>query len=384
MFTINNFNISKLDLSNQNLTEFPDEIFKMKNLRSLNISNNKIKTIPSDIKNLKNLRTLDISFNQLDNIYAKICELKNLRILNLNSNNLKSFPVQFDRLENLNSLHIAKNKLTSIPDEIFKLVNLREIDLSNNQITELNSNIRNLTFLRRLWINNLPLKKLPFDEIKYLPNLKALYAFGQLNKSINIDPIYNKITQIKGNCKQHLHNLIDEKEIEKKAIEITRSSDQKRDIKNTLEPVKNKIFISYSHKDILWLERVQVHLKTITNHLKKDLEIWDDTKLKIGDKWKNEITKALAESSIAILLVSADFLASDFVNKSEIPPILEKAEKEGTKIFTLIVSPCLFKKSSLESYQAVNEPSKPLSSIPYADAESYLVTLTEQILNSIE
>ena len=220
--------------------------------------------------------------------------------------------------------------------------------------------------------------------MKNLPNLKALYAFGKLAKSSNINSIYNKMVRHKGNCKQYFLNLIDEKEIEKKAIQITTNNLQNDNIKGINQPMKNKIFISYSHKDIKWLERVQIHLKTITNHLKKDLEIWDDTKLKIGDKWKNEITNALAESSIAIILVSADFLASDFVNKSEIPPILEKAEKEGTKIFTVIVSPCLFKKSSLEAYQAVNEPSKPLSSISYAEAESYLVTLTEQILNTIE
>lgn len=385
MIIPNNSNISKLDLSNQNLTDFPMDIFKYKNLRSLNLSNNRIKNIPPKITELKNLRTLDISSNQLTNLYAKLCDLQNLKILNLNNNKLKSLPTQFGKLKKLISLHIANNQFQIVPLEVYSLTNLRELDISNNPIIEIENDIENLKGLRKLWINNLPLNKFPYEKLQSMNRLNSLYCFGKINIDQNLDSIFGKLSQIKGNSKQVLLNLINERKIEKLIVE--KKLNKPEEIKAITEldnNVKNKIFISYSHKDKIWLERVQVHLKTIKNHLKREIDVWDDTKLKGGDKWKDEIVKALSESAIAILLISADFLASEFINKSEIPPILENANKNGTKILPVIVSPCLFKKSPLGEYQAMNEPSKALSNISNSEAEGYLVSLTEQVLDLID
>ncbi|SKC12373.1 Leucine rich repeat-containing protein [Soonwooa buanensis] len=385
MLIPNNLNISKLDLSNKNLTDFPTEIFKYKNLRSINLSNNKIKNIPPKITQLKSLRTLDISYNQLSNVYAKVCDLPNLRILNLNNNKLKSLPTQFGQLKKLISLHIANNQLQNIPKEIFSLSNLRELDISNNSIIEIDNDIEKLTNLRKLWINNLSLNNFPSEKLQNINTLNSLYCFGKINIDKNIDSTFEKLTQIKGNSKQVLLNLINESKIEKLIVEKTIQKPENSIILQKFDkPIKNRIFISYSHKDKVWLERVQVHLKAIKNHLKRDIDVWDDTKLRGGDKWQDEIKKALSESAIAILLISADFLASEFINRSEIPPILENANKNGTKILPVIVSPCLFKKSPLGEYQAMNEPSKALSNISNSEAEGYLVSLTEQVLELID
>lgn len=104
---------------------------------------------------------------------------------------------------------------------------------------------------------------------------------------------------------------------------------------------KLNIFISYSHADKKWLDRLEVHLKALRRYL-SDVEYWDDKKIKGGDNWKQEIEKAIAKANVAILLVSTNYLASDFVATDEIPPLLQKAEKEGTRILPLIVSPCAF------------------------------------------
>ena len=62
------------------------------------------------------------------------------------------------------------------------------------------------------------------------------------------------------------------------------------------------------------------------------------------------------------MLVSADFLASEFIVKNELPPLLDAAAKKGTRITPIVVKPCRFLRDKrLKFYQAVNSPTKPLS-----------------------
>ena len=125
---------------------------------------------------------------------------------------------------------------------------------------------------------------------------------------------------------------------------------------------KISIFISYSHSDALWLERLETHLKVLAKYY-DNVETWVDTKLRGGDKWREEITNAIEKANVAILLVSTAFLASDFITCDELPPILRKAEEDGTRILPLIVSPCEFEESEIGDFQAVNSPDKTLADL---------------------
>jgi hypothetical protein len=83
---------------------------------------------------------------------------------------------------------------------------------------------------------------------------------------------------------------------------------------------------------------------------------------------------------VAILLVSADFLASDFIAENELPPLLEKAERGGATILAVIASPCGFRREKkLADYQAVNDPSQPLDSLTRSKSEQVLTKLTEAV-----
>src|SRR4029453_7203176 len=96
------------------------------------------------------------------------------------------------------------------------------------------------------------------------------------------------------------------------------------------------IFVSYSHSDEHWLKRLQVHLKPLTRDGRNDL--WDDTQLQVGDEWREEIERAIKSCQAAVLLVSADFMASDFIDKDELPPLLRAAREKGVRIFPVIIS----------------------------------------------
>ena len=76
---------------------------------------------------------------------------------------------------------------------------------------------------------------------------------------------------------------------------------------------KPTVFISYSHKDEKWKDRLVAHLGVLQEQ--GLLEVWEDRQIAAGDDWLPEIEKAINKAQIAILMVSANFLSFLFQNK---------------------------------------------------------------------
>jgi hypothetical protein len=143
-------------------------------------------------------------------------------------------------------------------------------------------------------------------------------------------------------------------------------------------PHRDKVFISYSHHDAKWLERLRVRLKPLQRIHR--VEIWDDTKLKPGSKWREEIANAIKSTAVAIPLISAEFLASDFIQKDELPPLLNAAEADGAVIIPVIIGPSRFLQvESLSRFQAVNSPLNPLIAMTEAEQEEVFNKLSEYL-----
>ncbi len=147
--------------------------------------------------------------------------------------------------------------------------------------------------------------------------------------------------------------------------------------------LRDKVFISYSHADKDYLNDIQRHFKPFLNQI----NYWDDTQIQAGQKWKEEIKMAIENAQVAILLVSTDFLGSDFISTHELPLLLESAEKDGTTILTIILKPCLFEDFlDLNKFQALNAPSNPVSKMDYNEKEELYVNLvrqTKRVLNKL-
>lgn len=374
---INSKKITKLDLSNSSLKEFPKEIFELKNLRKLNLSNNNIKDIPKEISNLKLLEVLDLSNNKITNFYAKICELKKLKSLNLNNNKISAIPKQISNLKKLRNLSIANNKIIILPEEFSSLESLNSLNISKNLFAEFPNPIYFLKNLKSLWITNLPLKKINFPLItENLKKLKSIFAYSFDNDKSSIHHDYFEISKIKGNCIEKIKEI----SLDYKIGTYSSPTGINKIITDKEEIEKSMIFISYSHKDKKdWLSKVQTHLKVL-NYQNIDFDFWDDTRIKAGQKWKEEIEKALDKSIAAILIISTDFLASDFVQKKEIPQLLNSAHEKGTKLISLIVKPCRFKNQiGLNDLQAINDPDNSLINLSEGEQEEILVKLTDRI-----
>lgn len=137
------------------------------------------------------------------------------------------------------------------------------------------------------------------------------------------------------------------------------------------------LFISYSHRDRRWVDRLLVHLRPLERDM--SIDIWEDSHIKPGAKWRSEVEEALGKAAVAILVVSADFLASDFVMNDEVPVLLGEAEDKGTIIIPLIVAPSLFTQSVLACFQSINSPEAPLSKLPSHKRDEVLVKLATSV-----
>lgn len=141
--------------------------------------------------------------------------------------------------------------------------------------------------------------------------------------------------------------------------------------------VKKTVFISYSHDDKEWLDRLRKSLKLLER--KGLIDIWDDTAIEPGDRWHAEIDKALARSKLAMLLVSQNFAASDFILDDELPYILQAVERESVRLLWIAVSSAPYDDLGIGDYQALNDPKKPLDSLDEGACNEELTRIYEKI-----
>jgi len=140
----------------------------------------------------------------------------------------------------------------------------------------------------------------------------------------------------------------------------------------------SKIFISYSHKDEEWKDKLTDHLKVL--EMEGYCTLWDDRKIEMGDDWFPEIEKALKKAQIVIMMISDHFLTSNFIWKEEVPRILERRRKEGVRVIPIIVKPCAWETVQwLASIQLVPKDGKPLSTGKDHEIDEELASLVKKI-----
>ncbi|MBV8176188.1 MAG: toll/interleukin-1 receptor domain-containing protein, partial [Verrucomicrobia bacterium] len=145
---------------------------------------------------------------------------------------------------------------------------------------------------------------------------------------------------------------------------------------------QDQVFISYSHKDRDFLEDLETSLKPYLRH--GSVKSWSDERITPGSKWLPQITSALINTKVAVLLVSPDFIASDFIYEQELGPLLKAAEQGGVKILWVPVRASGYKKTGLKDIQAVLDPAQPLANMTNAERDQAWVKICEEIEKAVE
>ena len=138
------------------------------------------------------------------------------------------------------------------------------------------------------------------------------------------------------------------------------------------------VFVSYSHTDEYYQKRLEINLKPLERAM--HIIYWADTKLQAEQNWQAKIEKVIKAAKAAILLISADFLASGFITLYELPRILEQADSRKTLIFPVILSPCLINLSRLGHLQFANPLNEPLSSKDKGEQDGIFTDLANLLM----
>lgn len=122
-----------------------------------------------------------------------------------------------------------------------------------------------------------------------------------------------------------------------------------------------KVFISYSHKDEHFKDELIIMLASLQR--RGVIDAWQDRRIEPGFEWFRSIQEAMNECQIALLLVSSDFLASEFVTGNELPELFQLRKMAGMRAIPIIVRDCLWRSEPvLQDLQALPRDGRPIIS----------------------
>ncbi len=139
------------------------------------------------------------------------------------------------------------------------------------------------------------------------------------------------------------------------------------------------VFISYTHVDEIFKDKLEKHLSIMKRN--NIIHTWSDRKIIAGEEWDKRIKSELESSQIILLLVSVDFLASDYCYDIEIKRAVERHEKGEAVVIPVILRKCDWQNTSFSKLQALPTNGNPVKS--YSDEDDAFFSISEGIKDSV-
>lgn len=166
---------TRFTLSDNQLSEIPNQIRKFDKLEEFNLANNLLLRIPAAIANLRALRALSVSNNKISEIPVELAHLPLLEYLDLAENQISEVPKHIGWHHSLKHLNISKNPITTLPAEISLCSQLQHLEASTCFLKKLPKELCALPELEILDLSHNALKELP-SGIGLMPKLKQLHV----------------------------------------------------------------------------------------------------------------------------------------------------------------------------------------------------------------
>lgn len=149
-----------------------------------------------------------------------------------------------------------------------------------------------------------------------------------------------------------------------------------------MEVVHINIFFAYSREDSILRERLDKHLSGLKR--KNYVNTWYDGKIDAGKEWEKEIDTHLSKADIILLLISADFIASDYCYDVEMTKAISRHEKGDAVIIPIILNPCDWSDLSFSKIQGLPQNGKPITSTHWENSEIALNEVAKSIKEIVE
>jgi internalin A len=157
-------------------------------------------------------------------------------------------------------------------------------------------------------------------------------------------------------------------------------------IKERLENPRIKVFLSYSHEDHELKEKLETHLKTLAHRDLIDHDHpWNDRRIMPGEEWYPKIIEELERAEIILLLISSDFIASNFCYKIELPVVMKRHETNNAIVIPILLRDCVHTGHPFSKLQGLPNTTKgkfePVTS--WGNQDAALTNVTQGLLKSI-
>ena len=124
-----------------------------------------------------------------------------------------------------------------------------------------------------------------------------------------------------------------------------------------------KIFISYSHEDKSLKNELIKHLSLLMRS--GSIDIWTDRKIGAGGEINPDIDRNLNSAHVILLLISHNFLSSDYCYEVEAKRAMERHDSDGTTVIPIILSPCDWKQAPFGKLEALPTDGKPITDVEF-------------------
>lgn len=111
------------------------------------------------------------------------------------------------------------------------------------------------------------------------------------------------------------------------------------------------LFYSYAHADETLRDELNKHLKLLQRQ--GIIKAWHDRDITAGTEWATAIDQNLNTADIILLLISANFLASDYCYETELTRALDRHTKGEARIIPIILKPCDWESAPFGKLQAL-------------------------------